>query len=32
MNFGSEDKTKLETLTEAFYTLALSAYYNNDNV
>ena len=32
MNFGSEDKTKKETLIETFYTLALSAYYNNDNV
>ncbi len=32
MSFGSENKTKLETLTETFYTLALSAYYNNDNI
>ncbi len=32
MNFGSEDKTKKETLIETFYALALSAYYNNDNV
>jgi len=32
MNFGSEEKTKKETLIETFYALALSAYYNNDNV
>jgi len=32
MNFGSEDKTKKDTLIETFYALALSAYYNNDNV
>ena len=32
MQFGSQNKTKLETLTETFYTLALSAYYNNDSV
>ena len=32
MYFGSENKTKTETLTETFYALALSAYYNNDSV
>jgi uncharacterized protein (DUF58 family) len=32
MQFGSQNKTKLETLTETFYALALSAYYNNDSV
>jgi len=32
MNFGSEDKTKKDTLIETFYSLAISAYYNNDNV
>ena len=32
MNFGSENKTKKETLIETFYALALSAYYNNDSV
>ncbi len=32
MRFGSENKIKLETLTETFYVLALSAYYNNDNI
>ena len=32
MIFGSEDKTKKDTLIETFYALALSAYYNNDNV
>jgi len=32
MNFGSEYKTKKDTLIETFYSLAISAYYNNDNV
>jgi len=32
MIFGSENKTKKDTLIETFYALALSAYYNNDNV
>ncbi|MCD5385381.1 DUF58 domain-containing protein [Candidatus Gracilibacteria bacterium] len=32
MNFGSKDKTKKDTLEEVFYSLSLSAYYNNDNI
>ena len=32
MSFGSQNKTKKETLEEVFYSLALSAYYNNDNI
>jgi len=32
MSFGSQNKTKKETLEEIFYSLALSAYYNNDNI
>ncbi len=32
MQFWTEDKIKQETLIETFYSLAISAYYNNDNV
>lgn len=32
MNFWSKDKTKKDTLEEVFYSLSLSAYYNNDNI
>lgn len=32
MQFWTQDKTKKETLEEVFYSLSLSAYYNNDNI
>jgi len=32
MNFWTTDKTKKDTLEEIFYSLSLSAYYNNDNI
>ncbi len=32
MQFWIENKIKLETLIETFYSLAISAYYDNDNV
>jgi len=32
MQFWSQDKTKHELLEEVFYSLWLSAYYNNDNI
>jgi uncharacterized protein (DUF58 family) len=32
MDFWSMDKTKKELLEEVFYSLALSAYNNNDNI
>lgn len=32
MKFWSKDKTKKETLEEVFYSLSLSAYFNNDNI
>lgn len=32
MNFWSQDKIKKDTLEEIFYSLSLSAYYNNDNI
>ena len=32
MTFWSQEKTKKETLKEVFYSLAISAYTNNDNI
>jgi hypothetical protein len=32
MQFGSQNKTKKESMEEIFYTLSISAYQNNDNI